>query len=124
MQLQEDDSRRVDSPLLNTTGLKSLSYLCMEATGRMLDNDHNDDYSSEHDATTNHTTMFGNCSSVGEQVVKFVQLTSGEVVQANVLQTLTSSLCSVVNGSLNQACVNGDFDLNMIQIQMVCVRWL
>ena len=31
----------------------------------MLDNDHSDDYSSGHDATTNPTTMFGKYSSVG-----------------------------------------------------------
>jgi hypothetical protein len=118
MQLQEDDGRRIDSPLLNTTCLKSLSYLCMEATGDILHDTRNDDYSSEHDATTSPTTMFSKYSSVGEQVVNFVQQTSGEVVQPNVLQTLTSSLCSVVNGSLNQACVNGDFDLNMIQMEV------
>ena len=47
-----------------------------------------------------------------------MQQTSGEVVQANVLQTLTNSLCSVVNGSLNQACANGDFDLKMIQMEV------
>ena len=32
MQLKEDDGRRVDSPRLDTMGLKSLSCLCMEAT--------------------------------------------------------------------------------------------
>ena len=95
MQLKEDDGRRVDSPILNTMGLKSLSYLCMEATGQMLNEDHSDDatdnYSSEHDATTTPTTMFNKYSSVGEQVIMFVQQTSWEAVQPNVLQTLTSS---------------------------------
>ena len=69
MQLKEDDGRRVDSPMLNTMGLKSLSYLCMDATWHMLDEDHSDDatdnYSSDHDATTNPTTLFNKCSSVG-----------------------------------------------------------
>ena len=56
MQLKEDDGRRVDSPLLDTMGLKSLSYLCMEATGHRLHKNHGgnrpdaqktiDDYSS------------------------------------------------------------------------------
>ena len=45
----------------------------------MLDNNHNDDYSSEHDATTNPITMFGKCCSVGKQLFKCVQQTSGEV---------------------------------------------
>ena len=57
-------------------------------------------------------------SSAGEQVVKCVQLASGEAVQPNVLQTVTSMLCSVVNDSLKQACVNGNIDLNMIQMEV------
>ena len=32
MQIQEDKGRRIDSPWLNTNGLKSLRYLCQEAT--------------------------------------------------------------------------------------------
>ena len=79
MQLKEDGGRRVDSPMLNTMGLKSLRYLCMEAVGQMFDGDHSDDatdnHSSEHDATTNPTTMFGKYSSVGEQVINYVQQT-------------------------------------------------
>ena len=55
---------------------------------------------------------------VGEQVVNFVQLASGEAVQPNVLQTVTSMLCSLVDGSLKQACANGDFDLNTIQVEV------
>ena len=100
----------------------------MEATGQMLDEDHSDDrpdaqktiddYSSEHDATTSPPTMFNKYYSVGERVVSFVQQTSVEAVQPNVLQTVTSMLCSGVNGSLKQACANGDFDLNMIQIEV------
>ena len=67
----------------------------MEATVQMFDEDHSDDatdnHSSEHDATTSPTTMFDKYSSVGEQVINYVQQTSGEAVQPNVLQTLTSS---------------------------------
>ena len=111
MQLTENEGRRIDSPLLDTLGLTSLSYLCMEATGHMLDEDHGD-----HRPDAQKT--IDDYSSVGEQVVNFVQQTSGEAVQPNVLQTVTSSFCSVVNGSLKQACVNGDFDLNMIQMEV------
>ena len=72
MQLKEDDGRRLDSPLLSTIGLTSLSYVCMEATGYMLDKDQSDEHSSGHDATTSHTVVFNEYSSVGKQVVNFV----------------------------------------------------
>ena len=111
MQLQEDDGRRVDSPLLGTMGLTSLSYSSMEATRHMIDKDRSDNRPDAQKIIDGH-------SSVGEQVVNFVQQASGEAVQPNVLQTVTSMLCSVVNGSLKQACVNCDFDVNMIQMEV------
>ena len=85
----------------------------MKTSGNAADN-----HSSEHDATTNPTTMFGNYFSLGEQVINYVPQTFGEAVQPDVLQTLTNSLCSVMNGSVKQACANGDFDFNMIHMEV------
>ena len=84
----------------------------MEATGHMLDENHGDNRPDAQNTIDSY-------SSVGEKVVNSVQQASGEAVQPNVLQTVTSMFCSVVNGSLKQACVNGDFDLNMIQMEVV-----